>query len=92
MKKLQKFQFELVLPTAIYFLQKVIFFFPVNINLCVRECYSILQLPKKTYKGEIEANRDQTKLYFVQYLGSLLSQIMQLRLSSSNEKKAQLLP
>ena len=45
---------------------------------------------KETYKGEIKADKDPTK--FVQNLITLLSQLMQLRLSSSNEMTDQLRP
>ena len=63
MKKITKnFNLNLYCRQLFIFLQKVIFFFLANINLCVRECYSILQLPQKTYKGEIKEDKNQTKM------------------------------
>ena len=47
---------------------------------------------REIYKGEIKADKDQTKPYFVQYLRPLLGQLMQFQLSLSNEMTDQLLP
>ena len=46
---------------------------------------------KENYKGENKKDSDKIKLYFIQHVGALSSQLLQLQLSLSNEMSDQLL-
>ena len=48
-------------------------------------------MTKGVYKGERKLDNNQTKLYFIQHLRTLPSQLLQLQLSLSNEMTDQLL-
>ena len=48
-------------------------------------------MTKGVYKGERKLDNNQTKLYFIQHLRTLPSQLLQLELSLSNEMSDQLL-
>ena len=67
-----------------------------RVSLSVMRRNFTLQFPttpttrcRKRYKG---AENEKTKPYIVQYLRTLLAQLIQLQLSSSNEMTDQLLP
>ena len=46
---------------------------------------------KENHKGENKGDSDKIKFYFIQHVGALSSQLLQLQLSLSNEMSDQLL-